>query len=286
MLLLGVLGGCATTPPAICVVPKQQRLQGAPRAENWYRLLVDRGLDGAPVDCTGAPVKWTEVQCLEPAEPATPFPLAPFSPSDIVTSRVSRDEQLVWIVTQRFSDGDGLGPVALVRDTKEGPEVVVTGALRARTRRARLTLVQLDGHRFLEAEGESCKSNDDPSTCHRSMVLVPEQNQRFVQASLYGQTGACVGPAEFYLHRDRVVSLQSGWKRKFEQNATLTFQPDRLVVQENVIVSDFDPSKPGTPARVDRRADGERVVRYEKGRLVASDTSLWSRVLDQTGEGH
>lgn len=280
---LVLVAGCAPKPAPLCVMPAQLRTGSDMRAEAWYRFLVDRGLDGAPTDCTGTPVRWRDASCMEARERGRQLPVAPFRARDLVTSRVSDKERLVWVVTQRFSNGDGLGPVALVREGGDAPEVIVAGSLRARTRRARLALVDIGGERFLTAEGEAC-AREDPSECLRSTVLLAERRQRFVPVSLRGRSGSCVGPAEFHLTRLKVIALSSGWSRRFELISTLTFEKDRILVQENVRVSDFDPSKPGTPPRIDRQVDDQRVVRSQNGRLVVSARSLWSRVLDQEGD--
>jgi hypothetical protein len=282
-LLLVLLAGCASQPPAVCVMPKQVRTgKKTVRAEQWYRFLVDRGLDGKPTDCSGAAVRWEGKPCDEPEEEPTALQPAPFAVDDLIISRVSKEQQLVWIVTQRFSNGDGLGPVALVRGEGDDAEVIITGSLRARTRRARLFLVEQTEGRLLAAEGETCASAD-PSTCRRSTVLLVEKQNKFVEVPLRTESGACVGPAEFHLTRDKIVPASSGWKRKFELISALTFEKDRILVQENVVVSEFDPTKPGVPPRIDRRADGQRIVRYLGGRLIVNDRSLWARVLEQNG---
>ena len=274
------LAACAPRPAPLCVMPAQLRPGSDVRAEQWYRFLVDRGLDGTATDCTGAPVRWEPPSCQEPDEPGRPLPIARFQARDLVISRVSEDQRLVWVVTQRFSNGDGLGPIALVREGGDGPEVIVTGSLRARTLRARLALVQIGGQRFLTAEGEACTSQD-PSTCRRSTVFLAVRRSRFVAVSLLSRDGACVGPAEFYLTRVKVIPMSSGTSRRFELISTLTFETDRIVVQENVTVSDFDPRRPDTPARLDRQVDDRRVVFVRDGRLVVNARSLWSRVLDE-----
>lgn len=281
--LYAILSGCASR-PAICTMPKQWATDDATiRPEVWYRLLVDRGLDGAPCDCTGKPIAWPapSVACREASSSSAPLPPVPFSSSDVITSASGDDAVLVWVVTERYRNGDGLGPVALVRKGRHGPEVLVSGSLRAAPGRARLSVVTIGAERFLAAAGESCASGD-PRTCRRTTVLLAERGDRFVPASFVDESGACMGPAELLEARSEVVPLSSSTKRRFDLTATLAFEGDRIVVQESVTVSDFDPTK-ALPPRLERRADAERVVRVNGGHLVVHDPSLWSRVVDQHG---
>jgi hypothetical protein len=284
LLVLG-LSGCAPRPafpPAICTLPRQFLIEArALRPDVWYRLLVDRGLDGAPCDCTGKPIEWqAPPQSCREAEPSSmPLPTAPFSAVDLVLSTAADDMKLVWVITQRFDDGDAVGPVALVRGPRDEPEVLVTGTLRAGPQRARLSLITLGQQSFLSAEGESCASRD-PSSCQRSTRLLAERDGRFVPTSFVDENGACIGPAELFQKRSLVVPISSSFKRRFELTSTLAFESDRIVVQETVTVSNFDPSK-GEQARVERRADVQRIVRIASGRLVVYDPSLWSRIVDR-----
>jgi len=281
VMIVGAIG-CATDPPPVCVLAATMRTRSPMRAADWYRLLVDRALDGSAADCTGAKIEWRAPEgCQEPADPSSPLPGGTFGDADLVISQLPNDEQLVWTITQRFDDGDGLGPVGWVRKSKDGPQVIATGSLRARTKRARLSLASLGPARLLVADGERCPSAD-PSSCERALSLLVLRDRRFKQTMLSGENGACLGPAEIHLTRRQVTSLATGWKRRFELNSTVSYDKERWTVQENVVVSDRDPS--GSTPHVDRRADAERTLRVQGDRLIASDTSLWFRMVSQGAE--
>ena len=283
LLAAATAAGCAETRATgvVCRAPRPNPKSGRPVSpEQWYRFLVDRGLDGGVADCTGAPVKWREPpSCLEPGEPSDTLPTARFTEDDLVVSRLTADTKLVWVVTTHYASGEALGPVALVREGKQELEVLSSGSLRARPRRARLRLANLGKGRFLVAEGEACTDDNDPATCRRSATLMLEERQRFNPIVILRPDGSCMGPAQVDLARRGEIPLQNGWKRRFELNSTTAFAPDTLTVQEQVAVSDYDPQKPGVPPRPVRRADALRVIEYKRGRLVASDSSLWTRVL-------
>jgi hypothetical protein len=276
--------GCAAERP-ICVLPSTARSGKALDAAGWYHLLVERGLDGSAADCTGAPVAWKPPQgCVEAVEPVRALPSAPFGDGDLIISRVDEGRRLVWAITQRFVEGYGFGPVALVRDGKDGPEVLATGTLRAQTHRVRLSLASLGPHTLLVADGECCASCEH-AACPRSMVLEELRDRRFQPVILHADAGACLSDGELFLQRHRVGRLPTGWLREFSLSSTVTFEPERILVQENVVVSDSDPSRPGTPPRIDRRADAERILRYQGGQIVVTDSSLWSRMLGERGGG-
>lgn len=284
-------GACASTPPprspsaVACLAPRPvtrtQRLRPL-RPDDWFHLLVDRSLEGGNADCTGRALGWDEPEgCLESLEPAERLPPRPFrEEEDIVIARLQDGTKLVWAITDRLSNGDGLGPVALVSESDELVHVLAIGSLRARARRARLKLETFGRAQVLFAEGEACTRPDEPATCQRSVTMLVRRGNRFEPTRLYGRNGICVGPAVIHLARQRTQPAHEGWVRRFELNSTLQVQPTQLVVTEQVVVSDFDPHRPGVPPRPVRRADAELLVRFIKGRFVVSDASLWTRMME------
>jgi hypothetical protein len=256
------------------------------RADDWFNLLVDRAADGSNADCTGTPLTWSEPQgCLETAEASTPAPAQPFKEEDVIVTRVDEATKLVWVMTDRFSNGDAQGPVALVEEGAQTMDVVSLGTLRSKGRRPRLKMITVGKSEVLTAEGEVCEREDDPASCRRSISLLQRQGKRFVPLRLHARNGMCLGPAVIHMKRQKLVPLDSGWTRRLELNSTLQAQPARILVTEQVVVSDFDPTRPGVPPRPVRRADAEILLWFAKdGRLLASDASLWSRVLEQVGK--
>jgi len=172
--------------------------------------------------------------------------------------------------------------VVLVTEGEQNMEVQAVGSLRAKAKRPRLKLMHLGKLEILTADGEACERDDDPTTCRRSMTFMVRQGARFNPMRIVARNGECLGPAVIYVARQQTVPLPSGWKRKLEMNSTMETQEARFVVTEQVVVSDYDPTRPGVPPRPVRRADAEIVYWPGKGaKLIASDASLWSRILDQ-----
>ena len=100
---------------AVCRLPAAKPGKARPLSpEQWFNLMVDRGLDGEPADCSGTSVKWRPPRNGEEApEVATPLPTRKFAEDDLVITRVSPTKRMVWVITQHFESGEGLGPVAL-----------------------------------------------------------------------------------------------------------------------------------------------------------------------------
>lgn len=259
------------------------------RPSQWYSLLV-QGRDpatgqGTARDCTGAPVEWHEPpreRCTEPAPESEPLEPRAFTDDDVVVGRAPGNFRLVWVITQRFSDGEGVGPIALVEFVQRGVAVRAIGTLRARTGRARLRIETVGGERIVVAEGEHCSNPEDPATCRRAARLLAVRGNRLSGEHLMlDGTDACVGPAYFHLARDQWVDLPSGWRRHFELNTTLTFNTGVVGVHESMVVRDQDPRVPAVPPRLFRRVDADRRVLVSHAGLYTDQPSLWVRVMER-----
>src|SRR5262245_42527084 len=122
LLLLGLLIGCASAPRGpepLCTAARGANAPAEVPPEEWAALLIHGSdpkthqLAGAPVDCTGAPIAWTEVDdsCAPRAEPAlTPRPRR--GPPPAIVGTVSDTERVVWVPLLQASNGEAVGPVA------------------------------------------------------------------------------------------------------------------------------------------------------------------------------
>jgi hypothetical protein len=260
-------------------------------ADAWYSLIL-RGYDAQTrrvtspaVDCTGAQVRWEApaLACSDNATAKVLLPDKPLTPDDVVVSKLSEDVRIVWVVTNRYATGGGLGPVAVVEVKPYRLTVRAIGALRANTLRPKLRLEKLGAIELLVAEGEACASAD-PASCHRAARLMPYRGGRFAPDWLVGESGACLSPAWIDLAREESIRLENGWRRRFALSASLVFEPAILTIQEQVVVHDIDPRQPQNPPRLFRRAQADRAIRAVDGRLVASGTPLWAKMLNAAGE--
>jgi hypothetical protein len=281
------LTGCAgsQSPPARPAICEAQRSgDGDLDASAWIALVL-RGYDPTThrattpaLDCTGAQVRWDSpaLACEDGALARTALPERPLMKEDVIVSPAGPGAQLVWIVTSRFSSGDGLGPVAWVQSDRDRVAVVAVGALRANPTRARLRLETLGEKTVLVAEGDACAGRD-PSTCVHSARVVPLEGDRFVAAPLQGEEGQCLSPAWFDLTRREQRRRSGRWERS-ELSASLLFDGRGLTVDEQFVVHDLGSAPDSGVDRVLHRAQGTRTVRWEKDHLVATGRSPWAEV--------
>jgi hypothetical protein len=280
---LACAGGRPAASRAFCVLDRSASA-GEPDARTWIALLL-RGYDPAthrvtspPLDCTGAQVRWEgpALRCTDGAAATTVLPERPLVPADVVTSRVSADETLVWIAATNYAAGDASGPVALVTARGRQLRVEALGVLRAYREGARLRLEDLGPTKVLVADGDYCPGAD-PQGCIRSSRLVPLRAGRFTPMHLVGKDGQCVSPAWFDLSRRERRRSRGGWER-LELSAEMAFSDGLLSVEEQVVVQDVPRGDDRVPARVLHRAQSTREVRWDRGRLVAGGAPLWWRI--------
>lgn len=290
-LAIALAAGCAApehpwSGSAVCEVDR--RPDEAVPATAWIGILV-KGFDAASgratspaVDCSGAQVRWDApaLLCQDGSVARAMLPDRPLGADDVVVVPLGEAFRIVWVVTNRFASGDGLGPAAVVELKKSHLVVRAIGHLRASTLRPKLRLARIGASEVLVAEGEVCATND-PASCARSARVMPLVTpERFMPAAVVDAGGACVAPALFHLGREEAEPLPSGWRRKYRLDATLDFSPVGAVLREQVVVNDFDPKHPNTPARLYRRAESEMELRFDGRSFVSAGPTLWARMLE------
>lgn len=290
-LLALALAGCAAaehpwSASSVCEVDRRPD-EEVPAAA-WIGILV-KGFDPATgratspaVDCTGAQVRWEApaLLCQDGSVARTQLPDRPLTAEDVVITPAGEGVRIVWVITNRYASGDGLGPAAVVELRKSHLVVRAIGHLRASTLRPRLRLAKIATAEVLVAEGEVCATKD-PASCARSARVMPLVTaERFAPAEVVDAGGACVAPALFHLGREEAEPLPSGWRRKYRLDATLDFTPTGALLREQVVVNDFDPKHPNTPARLFRRAEADMELRFDGRSFVSGGPSLWTRMLE------
>ncbi|NOJ78897.1 hypothetical protein [Myxococcus xanthus] len=288
---LSLLAGCATVPkPSMCFAEAGPNARSFPTPDTWFALLLhgydkDTGANPRPsVDCGGAPVWWQDPaadECVEagPDSQALP-PAEKLSEEDLVLETLQAGQRLVWVQTRRFTNGEALGPVALVESTEQGFRVEALGSLRAMAKHTKLRLEKVKGTPILVAEGDACTSSGE-EVCRRHARIMPLRTNRFFSESVSNASRACLGAAWFPLSREMTFELPNGLRRKFELTSTLTFAEEGISVQEQVQVSDSDPAQPDVAPRLYRRAQDTRTLELAKNALVGNKASLWSRMVEQ-----
>jgi len=287
---LCALLACASGPHpwsgrSLCEAPIDRNAQTID-ADTWFALLL-RGWDPRTrevttpaVDCTGTQVRWEApaISCTDGSLAKTLLPSHPLGEADVVVTPYAEGIQLVWVLTGRYASGDAVGPVAIVERKRSDLVVRAAGALRGYPDRVKLRLEKTANTEMLVAEGERC-SSPDPSSCQRAARLVPLRGDRFQPEPFVSDAGSCVAPAWVDLARQETERLDSGLRRRYQLAASLAFEPSLVRISEEVLVHDLDPHKPATPPRLFRRAQADRTVSIRDGKLVATEPSLWTKVM-------
>ena len=277
--------------PLVCSAQAPAAVAGAVptlRADGWARLMI-RGYTagiapGNVRDCTEQPIEWREpaIRCREPADMSAPVPQRAIGEDDVVVQRLGPTLRLVWIIVDRYDNGEAVGPVALAEFANDRVGVRAIGTLRTFPRRPRLRIETIGNRRVLVGEGEVCTDENNPLTCRREARLMMLRGSRFVQEPLRSPSGRCLGPARFEFKKEwSDVLAETGWQRTFSLQTSLDYRAEGVQVSEQVIVSDLDRARPQVPARVFRRASADRAIYVINDAFVASDPSLWSRVIRQ-----
>jgi hypothetical protein len=291
LVALGVAAvtGCVTpqhpwSDQELCVV-RMPAGASRDRYETWIDLLVSgydrrtRRTTEPAVDCSGTQVKWEApaLACSDNATTRTLLPDRPLTENDVIVQQFGPDIRLVWVVTNHYSSGDGLGPVAVVEVASRHLIVRAIGSLRANTQRVKLRLEKLGTTEVIVAEGDQCATKD-PASCIRAARILPFKGGRFAPERIVNESGACLQPAWFYLLREETSRLETGWHRIFRLTATLGFDADVLAVQEELTVHDRDPKAPPSNAQLLRKAQSGQTVEYRQGQLVSDQQSLWTKM--------
>jgi hypothetical protein len=252
-------------------------------AEYWFALLLQgyqmSGEVTRPVKtCSGAPVALDIDGCASQEQPTRSPPPVIVSPRDVVVMNLGDARRLVWAITDRYSDGQAEGPVALVEIEPQGIAVRTSGVLRAYPENASLRLARLGTGTVLVADGEVCSK---PGSCERATRVVPMVGDHFVAKPLVDDKGACLGPAFFPLRQGGVAR---GRKRaKYEVQVSITYGPDSIAIREQLALTNTEAAAAADPAAGSfvTRVQAERQLTLKDGDLVATAPSVLARWLAQ-----
>lgn len=298
--LTGTLLGCR--PPASTELPicksevvgaeAQEVASGQIPSPVWFLLLLsnynrETSLVTRPVkDCSGRPVQTTVAdeqiaRCLAPPGRVTELPPRALTDEDLLIAPSPDGRQLAWVQTHHYDDGEASGPIAVVEWSAQGVIVRAIGTLRAYANKAAMRLEPMGAGKVLVVESRVCDP-DDPRRCERVTRLLPLVGDTFVETPLVAEDGACLGPAQFSMHREQTVKLENGLLRKFEMATSIDFTSGQALVTEQVKIEDSDPAQPQAPAKVFREANIQRPLQLVANGVVTKP-GLWERMLNEFG---
>lgn len=261
------------------------------RAGDWMRLMLigDSRADGVYAEsaCTGERIehvplpKDCEVQTPDPGV-AKPVPLTEAS---VVERMLPENRRLVWIMTHRFPNGDGFGPIAAITLTPKTAYVGSLGFLRLRPLRVDLSLWEIGPKAVLVGEGESCEDPKQPTTCRRAANVLVYDHARFHAPPIRRtHSGECIDAPWVEYKREADLTLDNGWNRHMKITATVGHDERYVVITEQVEVADTDPEHPDIPPRDLRKIDTERFIHVEGPRFYTRQPPLWPRIIPTEGK--
>jgi hypothetical protein len=255
----------------------------------WFTLLLRgyraSGTIARPAkDCSGFPVEWKAAESCSAGGIARLLEPQPLSAADLVVTAAGGGNRLVWAMTDRLSNGEAQGPVAIAEFQSWGVAVRKLGVLRGYRTRPRLRLERLEGGTLLVAEGETCEDETDAKTCSAGVRIVPLGIDRFTPKDLTDESGQCLGSAFFPLRSKGVVGA-GAQQKKFQGEVSLTFHPKGIAVHEQLAIEEpgKDPDADG-PGTFVRTAQADRQILLRQGRLVTTAPSLLDRWMKQQTE--
>lgn len=263
--------------------PSNYKASGHVSGSDWVELLLSDETDEK--DCTGEWVALPRLpdRCPLPKKRAR-HSLAP-SPAENVVVREHGDAfALVWLPTQRFDNGDGGGPVALVHLSERDFSVVAIGTLRLPPDNVDLEMVDLQGEELLFAQGTNCGEAQHGRACESILQPLILDSGRLRPLEMRDTGNRCLGEARVDLKRVDGAKLGNGWVRQFVLNASYELSAVGLVVKEQLVVTDLPVGGDEGQGRLFRRSQGERKLDFTGAYFTSSEPSLWAKTRPTQGE--
>lgn len=266
---------------------------GAPRPlrpSDWMKLMLITRNEGngvyAQTACTGERIihqplpTSCEVQTPDPGV-AEPVPLGEHS---VTEHLLPEGRRLVWVMTHRFANGDGFGPIGAITFDRKYAYVGSIGFLRLRPTRVDLDLWEIGSRVVLRGEGETCADQRNASTCRRATNLLVYNKQRFHAVPMRRtDTNECIDAPWVERVREADLTLDNGWNRHMVITASVTHDQRYVVITEHVDVKDTDPKHTDIPPRDVRKIDTERFIHVRGPNLFTRQPPLWPRIIPSEG---
>ena len=283
-LLLGVaalLGACKknvlsskTEDDARMMVPVPICLKRLPRAttpgavvslsseEYWSLLLPSydsgaRTVDPMALDCSGR----QSLARLSPPETRR----IRVDPEKITLAAGADGMKLVWLQSHPLSDGVFEGLMAIMRQRESYMEVYAVGIHRGQPSGARFTLQRMGPRLVVEALQETCAGNGADRRCSSSTYVY------------LMTTGALRNAASFPTEQVvRVPGRDDYGPTEYRFSASAEYRDTSIELTEHLSVTAKGQGET-------RSSDLQRAFRLEKGQLLASGESLWTKTQRELG---
>jgi hypothetical protein len=229
-------------------------------AEYWGLLLpsFDRNaqtIDPSAPDCSGR------------------LTLLSLSPSGTNSLRVDPEKvtlapgadgmKMVWLESHPLGEDTFEGLLALVRQRESYMEVYALGIHRGRPQGTRFTLQRMGPRLVIEAIQEDCEGEGAERRCRASTAVY-----------LMG-TGALKAAATYPIEQ-AAKAMRDGNPVEYRFSASADYRDTSITLTEHLSVNTKGQGEI-------RSSDLERAFRLERGQLIASGESLWTKTLRELG---
>jgi hypothetical protein len=204
----------------------------------------------------------------------------PVGLDDLVLGQVGEGRMLAWAHTEDLSDGDTLGPAALLFWTDNGLDIHATGIMRAPAKGARMRLHKSSGRPVVVIDAERCGAD---GKCRPETTFVPILSRKFQDLPLYDDEGTCLGRARFELEQRIDQANPGGLTRRFELQRTVELAEEGIVIVDLVTGVELDPADPTATPRPVRKVSTRRAIELDGERFLIRDKDLWGSVLRDYG---
>ena len=249
--------------------------------QNWFVLMLhayrSTGEIPRPLnDCTGTTVMMAPDGCSD--RQTLRFTPTQLGPDDLVVTALSETERLVWVITERLSDGQAQGPVAVAEIEPRGISVRAIGTLRIYPGNVTLRLERLSGATVLVADGQHCDESGRSENCDRAIRIVPLVGDRFISTPIIDGHNSCVGSSLLPVRTKSRSTTRGG--TKYELEAAVTLTPNAVLVREQLALIRLPPGHAPKDAVAESfvtRQQLERQIVLRNGHLITEGPSLLSR---------
>jgi hypothetical protein len=173
--------------------------------------------------------------------------------------------KIVWLETHPLEGGAYAGLLALTRQVNSYLEVYAVGIHRGKPEGSRFSLERMGPKIVISATEEECHGEAEARRCNAS-------NSVYLMA-----TGALLQAATYPV--DRALEAAVPGKlgvAEYRFTASAEYRPDVIALSEHLSVRSKSQGEI-------RSSDLERAFRLEKGQLVATGDSLWTKTLKELG---
>lgn len=250
--------------------------------DDWLSLLVDD--QGYRRDCTGRDFLPVELplRCAVSAQPGQPRDL-PLRSAQVDVYQAFGDFALLWLPVERYADEHQGGLVGLVHVSEETLSLVGLGMVRLPAEQVSLELRKVRGDDVLFARGTSCPGQSARGSCEQVLELLLLHEGRFVPLELRDEQNQCVGSMRVPLELSQDMRLDSETVRRFGLTATYELHEDGLIINEQLLTTDRPVASDEENARLFRKSDGTRELRYTGAYFVTDRESLWAGMREARG---